>query len=108
MLKCRLGRIATFWLLTSTSPAVSEVLNCHAELPPVDHAVCTNAQLRRMDADATLRYASVIATMGKDERQQLTGYHDSWLSARSLCGTDLDCLKRVYKTWLMLLNSHAH
>lgn len=108
MITSRFAGFAAFGLLAGATPAVSAVLNCHAELPPVDHAVCTNAKLRRMDSDATLRYETMIAKMGEDERKHYAGLRDSWLSARSTCGTDLDCLKTVYKTWLMLLNSLAH
>lgn len=108
MMSAHFRSLAVLALLTCTADAQAASLNCHAELPPVDHAVCSQAKLRRLDAEAANRYERVIAAMDEAERKQLAGYHDSWLSARSVCGTDLICLKTVYRNWLAILYDFSH
>ncbi len=108
MIGANFRHLAVLTVLACTVDAQAEGLNCRAGLPPVENAVCSDTKLRRLDADAVSRYEKVTSAMAEAERRQLAGYHDSWLSARSVCGTDLSCLKTVYKNWLSLLNHIAH
>ena len=72
------------------------------------NAICRNPKLSRLDDSAAQRYAVVLSAADENERRQFIVYHDSWLSSRNGCGTDVSCLTIVYKNWLTLLNTFAH
>jgi uncharacterized protein len=76
-----------------SSPSYDCVTNHQAD----ERAICNDDNLSELDRRMALVYSALILRLSKSKQNDLRDQQREWLRRRARCGSDVDCLWRVYE-----------
>lgn len=96
--------IAFFWSL----PASSQTLTCSKANTTAEFTVCNSEELMVLDERVDEIYAIALADQAtKPQKQAVSREHNNWRIIRASCGSNNDCLAKVYTNHIESLAASA-
>jgi len=89
-------------LSSSASIARSESasFSCAHARSPDEIAICRSPALRRLDQRMAGMYQDILGCSGMGSRDVYREEQRDWLKQRQTCGSDKQCLTRLYDRWI--------
>ncbi len=80
--------------------------NCALANTPTEHAICSNAQLGRLDEQSAGMYFQIIGSSPPlPTLNQVRNTQRSFLAQRNSCGGNFDCIVDSYTSQIMYLRN---
>lgn len=93
-------------LILSTSPSVGASFNCQHAFLAAEEAICTNANLSRLDEQTAGMYFIIIGSGTKPATlKEVKASQRSFVEKRNACGADINCLVDAYTSQMMYLKN---
>jgi uncharacterized protein YecT (DUF1311 family) len=84
---------------------VTPSFDCVKAHDPDEKAICRNGELSLLDRELDVLFSAVRSRLNKDQQKALAAAESAWLSQRSACASDDDCIRAAYQDRISQLRS---
>jgi uncharacterized protein len=90
----------------NADPQGKPSFDCHKAVSPSEKTVCENVELSRLDFQLSRIWRTTLKDFDLDNRQTtvIKSDQNAWLVRRNLCGDDVNCLGKLYRDRLSVLD----
>lgn len=74
--------------------------DCQKATGPLEKTICSDPELAKMDRQMSLCYKDRLNKAGKRQSPKTVAAQRAWIRKRNTCKTNIECLKKHYKTFL--------